>query len=198
MREPARIKTRDRILLAARALFNAEGYGALSALDIAHALEISPGHLYYHFKGKAEIATALLDGFEAELALVLDAALRAFGPERRADAAPLETLGVHVHILLEESVEALFLFREPGAVAPERFVRALAAMRAALEVMLEACAALGALRLTHQGAGAFAGQIALAIAFRPVALALEHPDQPPRALARAAAAEIAALVATAV
>ena len=39
------LSTKSRILEKALDLFNAEGVGALSAVDIASALGISPGHL---------------------------------------------------------------------------------------------------------------------------------------------------------
>jgi len=45
------LKTADRILETACALFNEEGEHNVSASDIAIALDISPGNLYYHFKG---------------------------------------------------------------------------------------------------------------------------------------------------
>jgi AcrR family transcriptional regulator len=195
METGAKPRTRERILLAARALFNAEGYGALSAVDVAHALEMSPGHLYYHFKGKAEIAHALLDAYEAELALVLDGALRAFGSEERSDEPALQTLWTHVHILLEETIEVLFFCREPANVAPERFVRVYSALRAGLDVMLESCIVRGALALPSEAVEALAGQIALAILFQPVALMLIAKDLSPRALVRRAGADIMALAA---
>ena len=47
--------TKERILAGALRLFNAQGVGGISALDVATALGISPGHLYYHFKGKPEL-----------------------------------------------------------------------------------------------------------------------------------------------
>ena len=40
------VSTKSRILETALDLFNAEGFGALSAVDVAAALGISPGHLY--------------------------------------------------------------------------------------------------------------------------------------------------------
>ncbi len=59
--------TRERILDASLDLFNQEGTAAISALTIATSLGISPGNLYYHFRGKEEILGALLA--ECDLAL---------------------------------------------------------------------------------------------------------------------------------
>src|ERR1700749_1429298 len=91
--------TKARILEAAQLLFNEEGVGALSAVDIAAALGISPGHLYYHFKGKAEILAVLAGAYQDEVGLVLDAAVRAC----RGEGATVETFWTHVHILVEEA-----------------------------------------------------------------------------------------------
>src|SRR5262249_21251739 len=63
------VKPRDKILPAARVLSNERGVSTLSALDIATAMGISPGHLYYHFKGKPEIVTTLLAEHETEVGL---------------------------------------------------------------------------------------------------------------------------------
>jgi AcrR family transcriptional regulator len=55
------MKTRERILVAALRLFNAQGTGAISTNHIANELGISPGNLYYHFRNKEEIIRALFE-----------------------------------------------------------------------------------------------------------------------------------------
>lgn len=67
------MKTRDRILLTSLDLFNAEGEPNVTTVDIANELDISPGNLYYHFKGKEDIITALYEYFHQELTEILDA-----------------------------------------------------------------------------------------------------------------------------
>ena len=59
-----KVKTRDRILQTALALFNEEGEENVSTVDIAAVMGISPGNLYYHFKGKEAIIAGLFEGFE--------------------------------------------------------------------------------------------------------------------------------------
>ncbi len=49
------LKTRDRIILAARNLFNEKTASAISTNHIAAEMDISPGNLYYYFKNKEEI-----------------------------------------------------------------------------------------------------------------------------------------------
>ena len=52
--------TKQKILDAAKELFNQRGYNAVSIGDIADALEISKGNLTYYFKRKEDILAALL------------------------------------------------------------------------------------------------------------------------------------------
>ena len=63
--------TRDRIVDAALALFNADGSHAVSTRHIAARLGISPGNLYYHFGNKEEIVLALYERIEARLEAIL-------------------------------------------------------------------------------------------------------------------------------
>jgi len=63
--------TRDRILDAALALFNADGSHAVSTRHIAARLGISPGNLYYHFGNKEEIVLCLYERIEARLEAIL-------------------------------------------------------------------------------------------------------------------------------
>lgn len=61
------MSTKTRILETSLAMFNQLGSGNITSLDIAAELEISPGNLYYHFKGKEEIIARLSK--ECELAI---------------------------------------------------------------------------------------------------------------------------------
>lgn len=54
------MKTAERILLVSLELFNSQGEANITSVDIANEMEISPGNLYYHFKGKEEIIVALV------------------------------------------------------------------------------------------------------------------------------------------
>lgn len=59
------MKTRDRIIEAAIALFNDKGTAAVSTNHIATAVGISPGNLYYHFRNKEDILGAIYDQMDA-------------------------------------------------------------------------------------------------------------------------------------
>lgn len=67
------MKTRDKILVASLVLFNTEGEPNVTTVDIANELDISPGNLYYHFKGKEQIINELFEVFESEITDILRA-----------------------------------------------------------------------------------------------------------------------------
>jgi AcrR family transcriptional regulator len=184
--------TKARILETALALFNAEGVGALSAVDIASALGISPGHLYYHFRGKAEIVAALVGVYQGEVDLVLAAALEAC----RDDGADLETLWIHVHILAEEAWDARFLYREAGALAlryPDiaaRIRRIAAAEREALGAMLAALAGRGVISASPEVIDGLSRLMTTGVGYHAIELELEGDPGPPRERVARAAAQI--------
>ncbi|MCB1956174.1 MAG: TetR/AcrR family transcriptional regulator [Rhodocyclaceae bacterium] len=64
-------RTRERILELTLRLFNEFGEPNTTTSLIASELEISPGNLYYHYRNKDEIVTALCGEFEREMARVL-------------------------------------------------------------------------------------------------------------------------------
>ncbi len=188
---------KDRILAGALDLFNEEGAASASAVDIASALGISPGHLYYHFKGKAEIVAALFDVYESELSLVLEAACG----EMESDGASIETMAVHVHILMEEGHDVRFLFREAGALAQlfpglsDRYARVFAAFDAGAAHMLACLAARGVLPTDPAVLDGLARAVTLGLGFKLTQLDLEGDDAPAKARIARAAAEVMAPVA---
>lgn len=62
-----RAKTRDRIIEASLALFNAQGERNVTTNHIAAHLGISPGNLYYHFPNKQAIVAELFVGYESRV-----------------------------------------------------------------------------------------------------------------------------------
>ena len=184
--------TKTRILETALDLFNSEGVGALSAVDIASALGISPGHLYYHFKGKPEILTALAAGYQHEVELVLESAATA--GETAADG--LETLWTHVHILAEEAWDARFLYREAGALAlryPDiaaRIRRVVAAERETLRGMLTALVRRGVLFAQAEVIDGLSRLMTTGIGFHAIELELEGDPGPDRDRVARAVAQI--------
>lgn len=64
---------RDAITAAAADLFWREGYAGTTLARIADVARVPPGNLFYYFKTKAELATAVADIFVAETGAMLQA-----------------------------------------------------------------------------------------------------------------------------
>lgn len=65
------MKTAERILLTALELFNDSGENNVSCVDIALELDISPGNLYYHYKGKEVMVIALFEMYKERMDKIL-------------------------------------------------------------------------------------------------------------------------------
>ncbi len=103
-----KVKTRDKILKTALALFNAEGEAQVSTVDIAAVLGISPGNLYYHFKGKEAILETLFDEFEVELKQVLSAPI--------TRPLTLEDNWIFIYIIFEEINDFRFFYEGMSSI----------------------------------------------------------------------------------
>jgi AcrR family transcriptional regulator len=82
------ITTRERILAAALDLFGTRGVDAVSLDDIAGVVGVRKQTVLYWFASKEELVDAVLEEAAAELAVVIDAAVRAApdDPLERVDA----------------------------------------------------------------------------------------------------------------
>ena len=191
------MKMRDRILSTSLSLFNAEGVTGLSALEIATALGISPGNLYYHFKGKKEIVAALFAAYETELGLVIEAA----SLDLLRDDAGLHALQTHIHILLEEANDVRFLYRESGALLvqmPElapRFQRVVIAQSVCVSHMLSCLARRGLICSEPARLETLSRQIILGVCFALNQLELEQSGVSPRKSVARATTDIMNMVA---
>ncbi len=67
----AKMRTRDLILEVALVLLNERGESIVTSVDLAHEMNISPGNLYYHFKGKEEVVEELYAQFHARVLVAL-------------------------------------------------------------------------------------------------------------------------------
>jgi AcrR family transcriptional regulator len=93
------MKTRDRILVTTLALFNEEGEANTTTIDIANELDISPGNLYYHFKGKDEIIGELFQQYELALSDTLTAPIE---QPLSSDRSNVEDNWYYLYVVLEE------------------------------------------------------------------------------------------------
>lgn len=157
------MKTRDRILEVSLLLFNEEGEGELSSVDIANALEISPGNLYYHFKGKDAIIRALFERFEEEMRVILRGS--------KGGLASVEDNWIYIYILLEEIYDFRFFYRDlAGLLAryPDlavRFRSLVAGKRQTIARSIDDLEKLGLIRIDQRLKAPLADQIITTLTF---------------------------------
>ena len=99
------MKTAQRVLATALDLFNQHGESSVTSVDIANEMDISPGNLYYHFKGKELIVDALFDLHQRQLNTLLDAS--------QPEQLDLEEQFYYVYLLLEKIHLYRFIYRSP-------------------------------------------------------------------------------------
>lgn len=99
----ARRKTRDLIIDTALLLFNRDGEPDVTTVDISNELNISPGNLYYHFKGKDEIVTELFARFHTQFVVILREPLHS--------GMRLDDYGYYLVVLFEHIHGYRFLYR---------------------------------------------------------------------------------------
>lgn len=101
------MKTRDRILHTSLALFNEEGEAHTTTIDIANEMDISPGNLYYHFKGKDQIIAELFQQYEHAMSHTLTAPIvRPLSTDRSS----AEDNWYYLYVVLEEMYQYRFLY----------------------------------------------------------------------------------------
>lgn len=127
------MKTKDRILQYSLQLFNEEGEQNVTPVDIANVLDISPGNLYYHFKGKDPIIHQLFIDFEEEFKMVLSAPID----------KPLELSDnwVYFYILFEEIADFRFFYRNLQSIL-ERYPDLEARFRRLVKLKIKAMASI--------------------------------------------------------
>lgn len=76
MRALEQMKTAEKILITSLDLFNSRGESSVSSVDISLELDISPGNLYYHFKGKEVIVDALFELYKDQMDKVLKSTIQ--------------------------------------------------------------------------------------------------------------------------
>ncbi len=99
-------KTAQRILLVSLELFNNHGEANITSVDIANELDMSPGNLYYHFKGKEEITAALFAMYHDRMNKVL------FSPGD--DGLQMREFFHFLFVTFETSHLFRFLYRNPS------------------------------------------------------------------------------------
>jgi AcrR family transcriptional regulator len=99
-------KTAQRILLVSLELFNTQGEANITSVDIANELDMSPGNLYYHFKGKEEITAALFSMYHDRMKKIL------FSPGD--NGLVIKDFFHFLYVTFETSHLFRFLYRNPS------------------------------------------------------------------------------------
>ncbi|MCJ8170412.1 TetR/AcrR family transcriptional regulator [Atopomonas sediminilitoris] len=128
-----RPKTRERILLCAQELFNRMGEPQVTTLEIANELEISPGNLYYHFRGKEPLILALFERFQNDTQHLLE-------PPVEAELLP-DDYWLFLHLIVEQTIHYRFLFQDLSVLA-ERMPKLAHGMRQWINRLKQAIALL--------------------------------------------------------
>jgi AcrR family transcriptional regulator len=156
-------QTRERILDASLAMFNAQGEPNVTTNHIADELGISPGNLYYHYRNKDDIVERLFARYEARM----DDALVA--PEGRLPN--LEDVWLQLHLVFECMWEYRFLYRDLVDILArnrklrQRFARILNRAAVSAEMVLKGLAAAEILRATLDEIHATAENVLLVATF---------------------------------
>lgn len=100
------MKTADKILIYSLELFNHHGEASVSSVDIANELDISPGNLYYHFKGKEIIIKALFDMYYQQMSNTL------LAPER--ENFDIDGFFDYLLVIFDVAHTFRFLYRNPA------------------------------------------------------------------------------------
>ncbi len=120
-------QTRARVIDAALTLFAKQGFARTSTQDIARAIGMTPGALYWHFDDKEAVLIAVLGELERRLGAAL-----AREEERvveRSAVATVRALLARVARLVRESQETLLLVGVIGAEATDMNPRVEQALR---------------------------------------------------------------------
>ncbi len=169
------MKTRDRILHVSLLLFNEEGEAQQTAVDISNALGISPGNLYYHFKGKDAIIRALFDAFEEEMRVILRGS--------RGRVTSIEDNWVYLYIILEEIYDFRFFYRNLGVLLDRypdlavRFRALVAEQRATIRSVLDDLAKADVITIDPRLKEALTDQIMMTLTFWLEADSLNRKDK---------------------
>jgi AcrR family transcriptional regulator len=104
--------SRARILETARTLFEKEGYRSVSMRAVARELDYTPGALYYHFKDKAELFSAVVTEDFAGLDTLLDEVVRSEGDGGFSLLKKVFTSFIRFGIDNKRSFELMFLIHD--------------------------------------------------------------------------------------
>ena len=157
------MKTRDRILETSLAIFNAEGEAHTTTIDIANELDISPGNLYYHFKGKEELVRELFERFHEQFNVILRAPVQ--------NSLRMEDNWFYLVVVFEHMLGYRFLYRSISLIL-QRYEQIQRPFRRLIHMKQDAARAIclqlrkaGVTQIDDAGIDMLARSIALTITY---------------------------------
>ena len=84
-------------------MFNEEGEPNITTVDISAEMDISPGNLYYHFKGKEAIIEQLYNTMEQEFSTILNAPFQ--------ENVDIENTWLYLYVVFEQIHKYRFFYR---------------------------------------------------------------------------------------
>ena len=152
-------RTPERILETSLALFNRLGVPHITTADIADEMNISPGNLYYHFRNKDDIISALYDALEVEITPLLSL------PSGRA--AGVEDLWLLLHLLFERMRDYRFFYRDLDEITSRnrklaaRFAKLMQRGENTVIELFRGLVAAGAMRASEREIASLASNVTL-------------------------------------
>lgn len=122
-------KTRTLIINAAIKLFARQGFAPTSTQDLAKAIRMTTGTLYWHFKDKEDLLIAVLDELDQRLVAELTAASE--GPAPEGSAGTLDAMIGRVASTIERHQENFLVVGVIGAEVTDTNPRIEKALRSA-------------------------------------------------------------------
>ncbi len=187
------MKTRERILQTGLFLFNGEGTPHVTTVDIANEMNISPGNLYYHFKGKEVIIEALYHRFDEALTDILQAPLK--------QKLQLEDSWYYIYVVFEEMYHYRFIYHNMSdllqrhEVLQKRFRRLLNLKAQTAMSMIKGLREANVLVLSDTAANVLVNNITMTMTFWLVYAQLRDGQQSAPALLHSAVFQVLSLLA---
>jgi len=131
------VKTAERILSTALAMFNEHGESGVSSVDIANECDISPGNLYYHFKGKEQLVSGLMKLHQAQMDDILDV--------KKTASLDVDDIFYYFFLVIQKLNLFRFLYRSPADLMEKyphyakAHARLLKQLESTIQHILEQC-----------------------------------------------------------
>lgn len=130
------VKTRQDILNSAITLFARRGILATTMAELARAIHMTPGALYWHFPTKEDLLLAAVEELHQRFVASFEPLLQEAA--KQSAAKQLEAFVVHTGRFLQENREHGIFYGMVGAEAAENTEDVAEALRNALQVYVQA------------------------------------------------------------